>query len=445
MDKPAPTPSLSTLRQWGLPIVLGSLCVVAAVMLTNARGNVSEQIAIETEARDKAVAVERVRTAMLDAETGQRGYLLTNDPAYLEPFERAVRIIDSAVLEAFDHSSSQSREAAEVERRTNALITDKLAEMRETIRLHDAGDRDAAIALVKTDRGKADMDQIRSVLDVVISEAANRRDAAQAEKRRWRKRVTNAFMTILGLMSVMLAWAVMNASRARRTALAERSLALSEDARDRTQLLAGELDHRMKNIFAVMSGMIRQTARRASPDVRDYAATIDARLTSLGKAYAMTRELGEPRKMNSAQIMDEVVRAQIADANALEVDGETLTLGEGVVTPLALILHELTTNSLKYGAWKPRLSIVNDNSRGATPSDSGVRVEWRREGGDVVLLWREKTQTRPDPDAVSSGGGYGSKLIDGCARQIGGTVTRDWTADGLSVELRVPQERLLAA
>ena len=459
-------------RPWVLPIALGLLCVVAAIVLVDARGKVGEQIALETQARDKAVAMERVRTAMLDSETGQRGYLLTGDPGYLEPFVRGTASLDVVVSEAFGMPALQSREAAEVEANTRALIADKVEEMRETIRLFDAGERDAALALVRTDRGHADMQKIRSVLDVVIAQAADRRDAAQAEKLRWRKRVTNTFFTILGLMTVMLAWAIGNASRARRTALAERSLALSEDARDRIELLAGELDHRMKNIFAVMSGMIRQTASRRSDDVRDYAASLDGRLKSLGKAYYMTRELGEPRDMTSAQILDDVVKAQLLEGNRLEVGGEALVLDESVVTPMALILHELTTNSLKYGAWKPRVrdgvreaAGVNDNASAEPGVETqvvpGVRVNWSRADGDVVMAWEERAPAPlPDhADPVMHGAapgatqeatqvatqGYGSKLIAGCVRQIGGTVEREWTETGLRLTLRVPAERLLAA
>ncbi len=434
-------------RQW-LPLALaGLLCAIAAIVLVVARGNVTTQVALETAARDRAVSMERVRTALLDAETGQRGYLLTSDPDYLEPFERSVTSIDAVFEDAFRQSRAQSTEYARVEERLRALIDDKVSELRETIALHDAGRPEEALALVRTGRGKNDMDQIRSILDVVIAEDFERRNEAQAAKDFWRNRVSNTFMTILALMGVMLVWAIGNASRARRTALAERSLALSEEARDRIELLAGELDHRMKNIFAVMSGMIRQTSRAKSEDVRDYALALDGRLQSLGQAYYMTRELGEARTMSSEALLDAVVRAQLLDDNALTINGPTLTVHERAVTPVALILHEFTTNALKYGAWRPapRGQSVNDNDDGRA-IDTGVGVTLEDTGGDVVLTWSERA---PGPVSAAGetgdGAGFGSRLIKGCAAQLGGTIEREWQDDGLTFRLRVPRERVLAA
>jgi len=107
-------------------------------------------------------STERLLTSLIDAESGQRGFLLTGKDRYLEPYKRAIQEIPadlSAVTRLLAARSGQSARAA----RLNALTADKLAELRETVELRRTRGIAAAQAIVLSDRGKQTMDQIRAI------------------------------------------------------------------------------------------------------------------------------------------------------------------------------------------------------------------------------------------------------------------------------------------
>ncbi len=119
------------------------------------------------EARATSEVVERtvaLLSSLKDAETGQRGFLLTGEDRYLEPYRQALSEISPeldglANSEAVVGRPEQSRRIA----RLRPLIKDKLDELAKTIELHRSQGPEAAIAVVRIDRGKADMDRIRAL------------------------------------------------------------------------------------------------------------------------------------------------------------------------------------------------------------------------------------------------------------------------------------------
>ena len=115
--------------------------------------------------------IERLRdviSAMKDAETGQRGYLLTGDVSYLDPFLRAqqslperLRVLDESAA----RSGIKSKHVAILARMAQA----KLSELQETIDLERAGNHAAALAIVHTDRGRHEMDELRTLIADAIA------------------------------------------------------------------------------------------------------------------------------------------------------------------------------------------------------------------------------------------------------------------------------------
>lgn len=126
------------------------------------------------ETRTEAVramdrATETVRqlslfnSALKDAEIGQRGYLLTGDPAYLQPYLRSVPLIEqrlALVKEAATADSAQRRIVNDIA----GITQQKLTELRETIEMRKAGDVEGAMAVVRTDAGKEAMDRLRDLV-----------------------------------------------------------------------------------------------------------------------------------------------------------------------------------------------------------------------------------------------------------------------------------------
>lgn len=108
--------------------------------------------------------LSQLNASLKDAETGQRGFLLTGDPAYLQPYQQA-RDVLMQQLEALkartSNDSDQHRLLAQIEE----ISAQKLRELQETIDLRKSGDLDAAMALVRLDVGKNAMDRLRELID----------------------------------------------------------------------------------------------------------------------------------------------------------------------------------------------------------------------------------------------------------------------------------------
>jgi signal transduction histidine kinase len=130
-------------------------------------------------ARDIRSSTVNLFSLLQDAETGQRGYLLTLQADYLKPYDEArarIGVQAGAMHAAADSDPALKPLAAQLDR----LIADKLAELQETIDLTRAGNREAAQATVSSNRGKALMDQTRGIIDQIVSEAEHRIDDSLA-------------------------------------------------------------------------------------------------------------------------------------------------------------------------------------------------------------------------------------------------------------------------
>ena len=157
------------------------------------------------ESREKARAVREVRLLLVNAETGQRGFLLTGEQRYLEPYERAARELDDSLRtlhEALGDDPEQRARMARVE----PLIRDKLAELSETIRLRQQKGLEATLEVVRTDRGKQVMDQLRQEFREMLELEDQRwaRSEAQARESSQRSILVLAAGTLLGVLIVVL-------------------------------------------------------------------------------------------------------------------------------------------------------------------------------------------------------------------------------------------------
>ena len=419
-------------RSWALSGVIAlAVALLAALLAFAALWTSSEMADAELlaeaalrEANGYADGLDALKDAILDAETGQRGYLLTGERKYLEPYEAAVSRVASHDyrVEVF----GEMRDDAELDR----LVDLKMEELALTIAQFDGGNPAAALATVKTDRGQEIMGEIRELVAARRSEAMGSADAARARVRQLESRGRYVNMLLIGVIGLLILNALATLLQAHRLDRARAGRAEAEELHERMEVLAHELDHRMKNLFAVSQGLVSQSARGRGEDVKDFAREVGGRLRALSQAYSVTRELDEARSMPKSEIVDKVVRAQLLDSHRFHADGDDEPVVEKAVTPLALILHEWTTNALKYGAWKP-----------GDETDAEVRLSWSRaENGDYEFLWDERHAR--DGEAVPAPTGYGSRLVKMCATQLGGLVDYDWHAEGVRIRLSAKPERL---
>ncbi len=188
---------------------------------------------------------------------------------------------------------------------------------------------------------------------------------------------------------------------------------------ERTQdLLIGELNHRVKNLLGVVSGMAHLTARKATSP-RAFAEDFTARLAALGRSHELLTSAHWSHAPLGA-LVEAVVEPLGELGERIAVAGPPLELAPRDLIALGMILHELMTNAIKYGA------LADD--RGT------LAIGWAREGEALALTWREQTPNAAGPPAT---GGFGTRMIDVSTRHdLGGTAEWDWREDGLRFVLR---------
>jgi PAS domain S-box-containing protein len=203
-------------------------------------------------------------------------------------------------------------------------------------------------------------------------------------------------------------------------------------AAEQNEVLNRELSHRIKNIFAVIAGLIELTGR-SERERRPVFKELVERVISLGRAHNFARphsEMSQPELPNSqlhGLLVELMAPYQSADGSRVSIRSDEIKLDDRGATPIALIIHELATNAAKYGALTEEAGQVTITSvlRG-----DQVEIAWQERGGPVL---------QGEPSQV----GFGSRLIALSAeRQLAGTIGREWAAEGLGVTITVPQANL---
>ena len=198
-------------------------------------------------------------------------------------------------------------------------------------------------------------------------------------------------------------------------------------AAEEREMVAQELSHRIKNIFSVINGLIGLSGR-VRPELGELVEDLRARIHALGRAHDFVRPhsrtsavLVRPATLHA--LVRELLLAYAAGSRRIVIDGDNVSIDDGAATPLALLFHELATNSAKYGAL-------------LTP-EGVVHVSDRLEGEMVDIVWRESGVASPGDGTAPPG--FGSQLITlSVEAQMRGTIERIWAADGLTVKVRVP-------
>lgn len=204
-----------------------------------------------------------------------------------------------------------------------------------------------------------------------------------------------------------------------------------KQAEEGNELLAGEMSHRVKNLLAIASGLTR-LAQRSTANTVDMARELTGSLSALGRAHDLVRPL--PGQHGRAALLGDLFSILLAPyddlgafAGRVRVSVARMGVGEHAATALALVIHELATNSLKYGAFS---------------SDAGtLDVASRVEDDDVVITWTERGG--PMVETPETKAGFGSSMVQqSMTARLGGSIAHEWSAEGLIVTLRARMSRL---
>lgn len=205
-----------------------------------------------------------------------------------------------------------------------------------------------------------------------------------------------------------------------------------KQATEARELLARELSHRIKNIFAVVNGLAALSSR-GHPEAASFTQSFRERINALAQAHEYVRPHSpesrpEPVDETVMGLMRTLLEPYLQkDRERVAISGDDVPIGSRSATSLALIMHEQATNSVKYGA------LSNETGQ--------VMLRGERKDETYHLTWQETGG--PRVNGAPERQGFGTVLAArSVAGQLGGGISHDWAPDGLTVRLQLPVDNL---
>lgn len=187
----------------------------------------------------------------------------------------------------------------------------------------------------------------------------------------------------------------------------------------RQRLLSREVDHRAKNVLAVVQALMHLTQ---ADGVADFTRRVEGRIAALARAHRVLASGGWAGADLRFIVEQELAPYGGEETGRCTTAGPSVTLRADAVQPFAMMLHELATNAAKYGA------LLEPGGQ--------VGIDWKvRDDGSLDLSWRERGG--PELAGPPRSLGFGSQLIESTARQLGGSARFAWQAGGLCCDLHV--------
>lgn len=402
-----------------------------------------------------------------DTETGQRGFLLTRNPAYLDPYYSA-RLEIERKLAALEQRVADRPVQLQNVKALHDVARKRIEILDQTIALAGTGDFEGAIAEVANNRGQVLMDEGRSIVTRALDE-----EAAVLVGREGTMANSYALLSasIIGAIAAALVLAILSirltvrafatmASRKEELArlneelearvqertrelekareMAEAEAGRAEYERGRVELLLREVTHRVGNNLAMVSSLLRmQQAKLDDEGARAALETARGRIQTISTAQRRLR-LDDDLQSTRADILLEAVVSDLAEAglddSAIVLSGnfEPLTVASRDATALAVVLGELVSNAIKHAF---------EGRDGGTISVSFTTTD----GVPVMAVEDDGIGFDETNDAATRRLGLGSMIIESLSRQYGGEIRR-WKneAGGTSIHILLPRLKVLS-
>lgn len=210
-----------------------------------------------------------------------------------------------------------------------------------------------------------------------------------------------------------------------------RDITERKELEEQREAAASELDHRMRNLLSVVNSLIELSAASAV-NVEEFKESLVGRLSSLAATQSALRLGGHQSTSLSELFHAELVQYQTADRSRFSIQGPPVSVGPRAAQILALAVHELATNSAKYGALgsaggRVTLTLVYEGA-----GDTDLLIQWQETGGALV-----------NPPARK---GFGTHLIEQLVgRALRAEVVMEYRPEGLVCRMTLPRVRLEAA
>jgi signal transduction histidine kinase/DNA-binding response OmpR family regulator len=350
-----------------------------------------------THTHEVLTKLESVISLLKDVETGQRGYLITGDARYLEPYDAAISKVKRVYEEVKDLTKDNPGQQGRLDL-VMPLIEKKLAELRETIALRKGVGFEAALEVVLTNRGKTIMDDIRVVIGAMQEEErrllSERSVAAKANARNTQVAIllstVGAFVLLL-VISVAIARSITG----RVSEISVVAVSLKKGDTDQTLPLASTQDE----ITDLAQAFNTMTAKRRQVE-KELATTRDAALAAVrSKAdfvATMSHEIRTP--LNGVIGMTDLLLATDLDTDQQEMVETLKNSGEFLLT----VINDILDFS-KIDAGKLDLEVIDFDLRTAVDEVLNILAE-RASQKDLELIGlvyaTTPLQLRGDPGRI---------------------------------------------
>ena len=184
-------------------------------------------------------------------------------------------------------------------------------------------------------------------------------------------------------------------------------------------LMLREMNYRVKNLFAIVGGMLSAGAR-VHDDVRSYSNDMRDRIAALGRAHSLAAPTGVQQSIELRTLLATTL-APYDEEGAISIDGPDILIDRAHLSPLALILHEWATNAAKYGVLGLRRGRLD--------------IQWRQEGNCILLEWQE---IGGEALQVGNGNGFGTVLVSTSVRQLRAELERNVSGNSFTLRLKLP-------
>lgn len=426
-------------------LAVGFLALLAIVVMTiwlSQRAQVYFNDVIE--ARNTRGSAVELRNAVQTAEASQRGFLVTGNEIYLAPFNTA-KAVAQRELETLKRSLTPYQ-SAEVIARLTTVMGEKFSEMDQTIALKNDRRDTEALAIFRTNRGKALMDEANVFLSGIIRAADDRLTAGVDEQRanatmlRWVSIVSGVVIVlVVGGVIVTIARYTREVAQARdevrvlNTGLEGRVTERTADlarARDRAEVLLTEVNHRVANSLSLVASLVKLQGNAVKEQAaKDALAETQARIYAISLVHKRLYSSGDVRFVALDEylsgLLDHLETSMRGEGlgASLRYDLEPLKLQTDASVNLGVVVTEWVTNAFKY----------------AYPDRRGeVRVRLKRLGDGKVELVVEDDGVGRKEEETAKGTGLGTRIVKAVALTMGAQIEYLTRQPGSAARLLFP-------
>jgi two-component sensor histidine kinase len=398
-----------------------------------------------TGARDTRISAVELRSALQSAESSQRGFLVSGNEIYLAPYDSA-KVSAQRQLDRLKLLLAPYAESEAMLRRLSAVVGDKIDEMDRTIALKGAQKDSEALALFRTNRGKALMDEANVFLSSVIRATDERLTTGVAEQNenaarlRWVSIIGGIVIVFVvgGVTIVGMRYAgeiaqardeVRDLNTHLEKRVAERTADLGR-ALDRAEVLLAEVNHRVANSLMMVASLVRlQSNAVQNQAAKDALAETEARIYAISDVHKRLYSSGDVRLVALDEylsgLLNQLQSSMQSEGHGASLDYhlEPLKLATDSSINLGVVVTEWVTNAFKY----------------AYPDRRGeVRVNLKRlpDGRGELLV--EDDGIGRSGDGLAKGTGLGTRLVKAMAGNVGGEIQYFGRQPGTAARLTFP-------